>query len=91
MKKLVAGCLSALIFGALLAAPALARDRDDYRVRRGYGGWHQFYREGERHEFLEHYPGWDGNRAEWREHHDRDGHWCWGDRDDWFHRGYGWR
>lgn len=87
MKKLVASCLSALMFGALLAAPALAHDRDDYRAWRG-DGWHHFHRGGERHEFLEHHPRFAWNRAEWRVRRDWDDHWRWRDRDDWFRRGF---
>ncbi|HZO83334.1 MAG TPA: hypothetical protein VFB33_16690 [Candidatus Binataceae bacterium] len=88
MKNLVAASLSALLFGALLAAPAMARDRDDFRPWRDGNGWHQFYRAGERHEFLEHHPRWAWSQGEWREHHDRDDRWRWRDADDWFHRGF---
>jgi hypothetical protein len=87
MKKVAATFLSAVMLTALLAAPALARDRNGYRAWRGPDGWHEYYG-GERYEFYENHPQWAWNRAEWREHHDWDDHWRWQGPDSWFHRGY---
>jgi hypothetical protein len=97
MRKIAAALVSAVMLCALLAAPALARDGDDFRAQRSPYGWHEYYRGGQGHEFFENHPQWAWNRAWWREHRGWDDYWHRRDWDDhwnrrhpgrWFHRDY---
>lgn len=96
MKKLGALLVTVLMAGALSAAPALARDSDDY----GHGRWRGGEESREHHPYqgypvypayqrpwwgTGYAPGWEAR--EWR-HRDADDAWHWrrADRDGW--RGY---
>jgi hypothetical protein len=83
MKKIAAALISAAMLCAILAAPALAHEGDDYRAWPGRDGSYEHYNHGEHRGVDEDHPQWAWNNgAEWREHHDWDDSRYRGDWDD---------